>query len=402
MTPNQVTFASLAVALLAAGCFAAGERSTYVAGAVLLQLSFGLDCADGQLARLTGTFSVLGGWLDAMFDRLKEYVVYAGLAVGSARAGDDVWLLAVLALGLQTVRHILDSAWSVTPAAVSALTEGDRQRAAGRRRRWHWGRKVAILPIAERWLLISVLAAVSSPRIVLAVLVVAGGLAAAYMVAARIHRSLRPTDDGLAPGAAAQLDRMRGAGPAAVALARVVPTHRATPVVLPLAGLVVLAAALVAAVRTGSTVLLLAGAVVFVALAVAGGHRPPDPRWGWAVPPVLGAAEYATVGVAGWVSGAGVDALNYGYLLGVIWHQYDALFRTRHRLGTELSVWAGLGGFEVRILVVAACAAVSASAYTIALAAMTVLLVAFAVARGLDLRKRSRTNQESVEKGKDT
>jgi phosphatidylglycerophosphate synthase len=37
-----------------------------------------VDCADGQLARLTGTFSDLGGWLDAMFDRLKDYAVYAG------------------------------------------------------------------------------------------------------------------------------------------------------------------------------------------------------------------------------------------------------------------------------------------------------------------------------------
>ena len=70
LTPNQVTTISVAVALLAAGCFAVGERPTYVLGAVLLQLSFGLDCADGQLARLTGTFSPLGGWLDAMFDRL--------------------------------------------------------------------------------------------------------------------------------------------------------------------------------------------------------------------------------------------------------------------------------------------------------------------------------------------
>jgi phosphatidylglycerophosphate synthase len=76
VTPNQVTAASLVVALLAAGCFTAGSRPGYVVGAVLV-LSFDLDCADGQLARLTGTFSDLGGWLDAMFDRLKEYAVYA-------------------------------------------------------------------------------------------------------------------------------------------------------------------------------------------------------------------------------------------------------------------------------------------------------------------------------------
>jgi len=151
---------------------AAGVRRRRGIGAALVRL----DCADGQLARLTGTFSDLGGWLDAMFDRLKEYAVYAGLAIGSARSGDDVWLLAVTALVLQTVRHALDSAWSVTPAAVSAQNEGGRRRAAGRRRRWHWSRKVAILPISERSMLISVLAAATSPRFVFAVLIGAGGL----------------------------------------------------------------------------------------------------------------------------------------------------------------------------------------------------------------------------------
>jgi hypothetical protein len=50
---------------------------------------------------------------------------------------------------------------------------------------------VAILPIGERWLLISVLAATTSPRFVFAVLIGAGGLAAAYMVAAQARRSLR-------------------------------------------------------------------------------------------------------------------------------------------------------------------------------------------------------------------
>ena len=86
-SPNQVTLASLVVGLLAAACCATGARWGYVAGAVLLQASYALDCADGQLARFTGTFSEFGAWLDALADRLKEYAVYAGLAIGSARAG---------------------------------------------------------------------------------------------------------------------------------------------------------------------------------------------------------------------------------------------------------------------------------------------------------------------------
>ena len=80
-----------------------------VAGAVLLQAAFTIDCVDGQLARYTRTFSKLGAWLDSVFDRGKEYLVFAGLAIGATRGfGQDVWVLAAAALALQTARHTLD------------------------------------------------------------------------------------------------------------------------------------------------------------------------------------------------------------------------------------------------------------------------------------------------------
>jgi phosphatidylglycerophosphate synthase len=86
-TPNAVSIVSLAIGLAAAAAFAAGSRAGLIAGAVLLQVSFTADCVDGQLARYTGTSSRLGAYLDWMFDRMKEYVVYAGLAVGSVSRG---------------------------------------------------------------------------------------------------------------------------------------------------------------------------------------------------------------------------------------------------------------------------------------------------------------------------
>ena len=79
-----------------------------IAGALLLQAAFTLDCVDGQLARYTRRFSRFGAWLDAIGDRSKEYLAFAGLALGAAQAGDDVWLLAGAALTLQTVRHAGD------------------------------------------------------------------------------------------------------------------------------------------------------------------------------------------------------------------------------------------------------------------------------------------------------
>jgi phosphatidylglycerophosphate synthase len=403
LSPNQVTTASLGVALLAAGCCATGERWGYVTGAVLLQASFGLDCADGQLARFTGAFSALGGWLDAMFDRLKEYAVYVGLAVGSARSGDDVWALAVAALVLQTVRHVLDSAWSVTPASVSALAEGARRREAGRRRRWHWLRKVAILPIGERWLLISLLTAFTTPRVVLVVLVAAGAVATAYMIAARVRRSLRPAGTATGPPDAAaheaslRLDALRGTGPAAALLARRGPAGRSAAVALPVLGAGALALALGVSYGTGSAAVLAAGALAFAVLVGLGGRRSPDPRWGWVVPPLLRAGEYATVVVAARVSGAGVGALSCAYLLVLVWHHYDFLYRLRHAVGGPVPAGSSppeadrLGGGELRTVAVAVLAAAGAGAWTAGVAGATGVLVVLAVARGLDGGRRSGT-----------
>ena len=79
-----------------------------IAGAILLQAAFTFDCVDGQLARYTRTFTKLGAWLDSIFDRTKEYAVFAGLAIGASQTGDDVWLLAGAALALQVLRHSID------------------------------------------------------------------------------------------------------------------------------------------------------------------------------------------------------------------------------------------------------------------------------------------------------
>ncbi len=132
LTPNQVTVASMVIGVAAAAAFATGERWGLVAGAILLQLSFTADCVDGQLARYTRNFSALGAWLDSMFDRGKEYLAFAGLAIGASRAGDPVWLLACAAITLQTVRHMSDFAYMAVPLADYAVGLRPAARAAAR------------------------------------------------------------------------------------------------------------------------------------------------------------------------------------------------------------------------------------------------------------------------------
>ena len=118
-TPNQVTTVSMVMGVLAAAGFATGERWGLVAGAVMLQIAFTTDCVDGQLARYTRQFSKFGAWLDSVFDRAKEYLAFAGLAIGASRAGDPVWLLACCAITLQTVRHMSDFSYGARSSSCS-------------------------------------------------------------------------------------------------------------------------------------------------------------------------------------------------------------------------------------------------------------------------------------------
>ncbi|WP_067488847.1 CDP-alcohol phosphatidyltransferase family protein [Actinomadura hibisca] len=221
LTPNAVTCISMGVAVLAAIWFAAGTRTGMVAGALLFYLSFVFDCVDGQLARYTRCRSTLGAWLDAVFDRAKEYVVFAGLAVGATAAPPDspvhagnVWPLAVAALALQTVRHMVDFSYAARanvagPAAppVTPLTlPGDGAAAPSHKapaggaaarlsaatskiRVLHWAKKIIILPIGERFALIAVTAALGNARITFAALLAWGWIAAVYTLTGRVMRS---------------------------------------------------------------------------------------------------------------------------------------------------------------------------------------------------------------------
>ncbi|WP_331273035.1 CDP-alcohol phosphatidyltransferase family protein [Motilibacter deserti] len=292
LTPNAVTTFSMALGALAAAAFATGERWGMVAGAVLLQLAFTFDCVDGQLARYTRQFSSLGAWLDSVFDRGKEYLVFVGLALGASRGwDDDVWALACAAITLQTVRHAVDFSYAAgahqaiaqaprlplaqsadvlvapdeapagpddpvdptesaaargvvdpddvpvaaavgAPVAVSgppaplpatpspAVPAGDvaaeaehdaaleperpalplhvrvgkaavrLSRRTERAKAARWAKKIFVLPIGERFALISVTAAFWTPRVTFLALLWWGGLAAAYSTLGKILRSV--------------------------------------------------------------------------------------------------------------------------------------------------------------------------------------------------------------------
>ena len=69
ITPNQITLVSLIFGILAAICLYLNLK---ILSFFMLQISFILDCLDGQLARLKSLSSKLGMWLDNLSDRIVE------------------------------------------------------------------------------------------------------------------------------------------------------------------------------------------------------------------------------------------------------------------------------------------------------------------------------------------
>ncbi|MGW8679967.1 DUF5941 domain-containing protein [Streptomyces sp. NPDC055817] len=379
LTPNQVTTASLFTALIAAGCAATGTRVGFVAAGLLLLFSFVLDCTDGQLARYSLQYSTLGAWLDATFDRAKEYAYYAGLALGAARGGDDVWALALGAMVLQTCRHVVDFSFNEANHDATANTSptaalSDKLDSVG----WTvWVRRMIVLPIGERWALIAVLTALTTPRITFIVLLIGCALAATYTTAGRVLRSL--TRRATRTDRAAQaLTELSDSGPLSELLQRAVrgvPRHTA-PAIAALGALVLVLATALSDYGSWWPVL---GAAVYALTSAAAVSRPLKGPLDWLVPPVFRAAEYGTILlIAAKADVNGALPAAFGLVAAVAYHHYDTVYRIRGGTGAPPH-WLvrAIGGHEGRTLVVTVIAALLTNTdFTVAL---TVCAVAVAL-----------------------
>lgn len=376
LTPNQVTTASLITALIAAACAATGTRGGFIAAGVLLIASFVLDCTDGQLARYSLQYSTLGAWLDATFDRAKEYAYYAGLALGAARGGDDVWALALGAMILQTCRHVVDFSFNEANHDATANTSptaalSDKLDSVG----WTvWVRRMIVLPIGERWAMIAVLTAATTPRITFYALLIGCAFAATYTTAGRVLRSLTRKAQRTDRAAQALAD-LADNGPLAGLLARATRAPLGGPLVAAVGGTVVLAVALF----SGVTWAPVAGAFVYAVAAGQALYRPLKGALDWLVPPLFRAAEYGTVLIlAAKADVNGALPAAFGLVAAVAYHHYDTVYRIRGNAGAP-PAWLvrAIGGHEGRTLLVTVLAALlTASQFTVAL---TVLAVAVAL-----------------------
>lgn len=90
VTPLGLTLAAHALGVVSAVLFAAGWL---VPAAVIFEVRFVLDCADGKLARLRGATSALGAFVDYVGDYLVVGANVVALSIGGhAEGGIPAWL----------------------------------------------------------------------------------------------------------------------------------------------------------------------------------------------------------------------------------------------------------------------------------------------------------------------
>jgi hypothetical protein len=432
ITPNQVTWMSIAVGLVAAAVFAVGVRWLDIVGAVLLYASFILDCNDGSLARYTGNFSRYGGWLDMIADRAKEYVVFAGVAIGGLRMGEPaVWGLALAAIVAQTVRHMVDTWYgALQDTATRALPEvplgsrldtlGLRAAAAGApssrdgsatgtgasagaklgelsaaahgryRSPAYWFKRSVVLPIGDRWLLMALAIAIGGPRVMFIVLLIAIALAFAYVLAGRTLRALflrvavMPRFD---------IGFQRDDGPIARALGslgrgRVSPLAALAPGLV--AVLIAVGFAIVGDRGPRWLALIYAGLALVAGIAARSRH---DGPLDWLTVAGLRATEYTFIAVAGVLGGVPLW-LVYTLLLVLTLYHYDVTGRIEKQ-ATPVRGEAVLRGWDIRVTVLAITVAIGWATAAYAVGAIVIGGV-FLIGALVGWRESSRSAAASV------
>ena len=133
VTPNTMTWVSIAIGLVGSTFFLKTTASSEMVGALLFLLHSILDGCDGELARLRFQESRWGGLLDFWGDNVVHAAVFSAMAIGWSRRIGEAW---PLALGASAVLGTFASAYFVYrrtmgrekaegPLYTSVATEGE-------------------------------------------------------------------------------------------------------------------------------------------------------------------------------------------------------------------------------------------------------------------------------------
>lgn len=97
LTPDGLTLIGFAITVGGAVLLSQGQ---WLIGGIVVFIGGVFDMFDGTLARATGQVSKLGAFMDSVFDRWGEAIVYLGIIAGAAWAGDQTTtIIAAAAMG---------------------------------------------------------------------------------------------------------------------------------------------------------------------------------------------------------------------------------------------------------------------------------------------------------------
>jgi CDP-diacylglycerol--glycerol-3-phosphate 3-phosphatidyltransferase len=97
LTPDALTLIGFAITVVGAYLLA---LQLWLLGGLVVFIGGAFDMLDGTLARATGKVSTLGAFMDSVFDKMGEIVVYLGIIAGLASNGiPDGPLIAAAAMG---------------------------------------------------------------------------------------------------------------------------------------------------------------------------------------------------------------------------------------------------------------------------------------------------------------
>jgi len=86
ITPNRLTLLSLVTALIACLLITMGGEAYLLGAAAVIQVSYILDCMDGQLARYRDTSSPFGAFADKWSDHVKFPLILLALTIDAFHA----------------------------------------------------------------------------------------------------------------------------------------------------------------------------------------------------------------------------------------------------------------------------------------------------------------------------
>ena len=105
LTANFLTAVGLAISVMAGSVYATATpsigfswRYVSIVGGILLLISGFFDIVDGIVARATKQSSKKGAFLDSLFDKISETIIFTGIALGNL--ADPISCMIALSLSL--------------------------------------------------------------------------------------------------------------------------------------------------------------------------------------------------------------------------------------------------------------------------------------------------------------